>query len=88
MVTPKNAVHIRLPPDILARIDQGIDAGLWGSRTDFLYRASLFYLERNSLIQDARLEFDRLFHSEEFKSFIRTLVNEEKKSVLGTSDKK
>ncbi len=88
MTGRKPSFQVRLPPDILTQIDQGVKEGKWTSRSDFMFRAAFFYLTRESILDDAGKVFKKMFYSEEFQKYVKTIVSEENDRVLGNGDQK
>lgn len=78
-------IQIRLPRDIVAEIDQDIIEGSFSSRTDYIYRAVLYYQNRQELrkefLVDIGEEFEKKLierlYSPQNKLFLREIVLEE-----------
>lgn len=74
MAVGKDQLHIRLPSDIIARIDSDVAEGKATNRSDWIYRACLLYMFGENMVYQANREFRRMVYSDEFQAYIQKII--------------
>lgn len=78
----KKAFQCRLPPDILALVDEQVKQGKATSRSDLIFRALFQYFLQDSYMSGATEKFREMFYSKEFGEYVKSIVRDENNRIL------